>query len=153
MNRIFAALVLAAVAAARASAAPPLPFDGKWWKNPRVVRELALTSAQVDRIEKIFLRVRPELIDLRADFEKKRLEQESAMDDPKIDGRDAERRIDAVEDARAKLAKARAAMFLEIRDVLTPEQRQKILDRRERRRMRGAGFAARGPIAASTLNP
>jgi len=148
VKRVAAVLILAAVSAAGASAAPPLPFDGKWWKNPRVARELELTPAQVDRIEKIFLRVRPELIDLRADLEKKRLRQESAMDDPTIEGREAERRIDEVEDARTKLAKARAAMFLEIRDVLTPEQRRKILDRRERRRLRGARFGLRGPLAS-----
>ena len=148
MNRAAAALMVFAALSAGASAAPPLPFEGKWWKNPRVVRELELTPVQVDRIEKIFLRVRPELIDLRADLEKKRLRQESAMDDPKIDGREAERRIDEVEDARTRLAKARAAMFLEIRDVLTPDQRQKILDRRERRRLRGLRSGARGPLAA-----
>lgn len=147
MKRIAAALIVAVIAAA-ASAAPPAPLEGKWWKNPRVARELGLTAAQVDRIEQIFLRVRPQLIDLRADLEKKRLQQESAMEDPKADGREAESRIDAVEDARSRLAKARAAMFLEIRDVLTPDQRQKILALRDRRRLRGARFGARGAFAS-----
>jgi len=121
--------------------------EGKWWKNSRVVRELALTEAQVDRIEKVFLRVRPTLIDLRADLEKKRLLQESVMDRPNVDTQEAARHIDDVEQARSKLEKTRATMFLEIRQILTPEQWQKARDfqdrARERRRQRFPGLRER----------
>jgi len=116
------------------------PLEGKWWKNPRIARELSLTPPQVDRIEAIFLRVRPELIDLRADFEKKRLRQESAMQAPEVDPREAEKAIDEVEEARSRLAKARMGMFLEIRGVLTTEQRDRarslIEEKREGRTLR-----------------
>jgi Spy/CpxP family protein refolding chaperone len=110
------------------------PLEGKWWKNPRIESELSLTPTQVDRIEAIFLRTRPALIDLRADLEKKRLLQESAMDKPDVDPREAERCIDDVEQARARLAKARMAMLVEIRRVLTPEQRERARELFEERR-------------------
>jgi len=139
VKRLLAAIALLGCGAA-APGAPPLSQDGKWWKNTRVVRELALTGPQVDRIEKIFLRVRPALIDLRGDLEKKRLLQDAAMEQPNVDTAEASRRIDDVEQARSRLEKARAMMFLEIREVLTPEQRQKarglIEERRERRGLR-----------------
>ena len=128
--------VVALLCAATAWASAPAGEGGKWWKNTRVVRELDLSDAQVDRIEAIFLRVRPALIDLRADLEKKRLLQESAMDRPTVDSVEAERRIDDVEQARSKLEKARAMMFLEIRQVLTPEQRRKARELLEERRER-----------------
>ncbi|HET9794933.1 MAG TPA: Spy/CpxP family protein refolding chaperone [Thermoanaerobaculia bacterium] len=135
MKRWFAVLVL--LTAARAWGAP---LDGKWWKNPRIVRELSLTEPQVDRIEAIFRQARPELIDLRADLEKKRLLQESAMEKPEVDPKEAERRIDDVEQARTRLAKARMAMLLEIRGVLTPGQRDRarelFQERREGRTLR-----------------
>jgi len=134
MKRLFAAVVL--LCAASAWALAPAGEGGKWWKNTRVVRELDLSDAQVDRIEAIFLRVRPALIDLRADLEKKRLLQESAMDRPTVDAVEAERRIDEVEQARSKLEKTRAMMFLEIRQVLTPEQRRKARELLEERRER-----------------
>ena len=139
VKRLIAVIVLLGWGAA-ARGAPPFSPDGKWWKNTRVVRELALTGPQIDRIERIFLRVRPALIDLRADLEKKRLLQDAAMEQPNVDTAEASRRIDDVEQARSKLEKARAMMFLAIREVLTPEQRQKarglIEERRERRGLR-----------------
>ncbi len=135
MKRWLAILVMLSAAGAWGA-----PLDGKWWKNPRIVRELSLTPPQVDRIEAIFLRVRPELIDLRADFEKKRLQQESTMQAPDVDRREAEKRIDEVEEARSRLAKARMGMLLEIRGVLTPEQRDRarslIEEKREARPLR-----------------
>ncbi len=130
---LFAAISLAAVCAAGPLDGMP---DGKWWKYPRVVRQLELTDAQVDQIERIFLRMRPQLIDLRADLEKKRLLQESAMEQPSVRTDDAAKLIDQTEEARSRLEKARARMFLEIRQVLTPEQCEKILERRSEIRER-----------------
>ena len=142
MKRTLAIAVLFLASAAWAAPA----FEGKWWKNPRVVRELALTPNQVDRIEEVFLRARPTLIDLRADLEKKRLLQESAIEKPDVDPKEAERRIDDVEGARSKLAKARMAMLLDIRRVLTPEQRDRarelFQERREGRPLRPRGERA-----------
>jgi Spy/CpxP family protein refolding chaperone len=110
--------------------------EGKWWKSPRAIRMLRLSDAQIDQIEKIFLRVRPQLIDLRADLEKKRLTQNSLMEQPSVKTDEASRAIDETEKARSKLEKARAMMFLEIRRVLTPDQREKILEKREEIRER-----------------
>jgi Spy/CpxP family protein refolding chaperone len=121
-------LVAAAVAGAGPAGGVP---DGKWWKNPRAVRMLGLTDAQVDQIEKIFLRVRPQLIDLRADLEKKKLVQDSLMERPDVKTDEAAKAIDETEKARSRLEKSRAMMFLEIRQILTPEQRAAIMERRE----------------------
>jgi Spy/CpxP family protein refolding chaperone len=110
--------------------------DGKWWKNPRVARELNLSAAQVDEIEKIFLRNRPILIDLRADLEKKRLYKDSLLEEENVDTAEAAKKIEEVEEARSKLEKARAMMFLEIRKVLTPEQREKAFELRSQMRER-----------------
>ena len=133
----FLAIPALLIAAALAAAGPVegMP-DGKWWKNPRAVRLLRLTDAQVDQIERIFLRVRPQLIDLRADLEKKRLVQNSLLERPAVKTEEAAKSIDETEIARSRLEKARAMMFLEIRQVLTPEQRAMLLERRERRQDR-----------------
>ena len=147
MKRIAAMAILLGAAAAWGGPA----LEGKWWKNPKIARELALRPEQVDRIEEVFLRARPALIDLRADLEKKRLLQESTMEKPDVDPREAERRIDEVEQARSKLAKARMAMLLDIRRVLTPEQRDRARElfeeRREGRPLRPRG--ARAPRSDS----
>ena len=82
------------------------------------------------------LGVRPQLIDLRADLEKKRLVQNSLMEGPAVKTEEAAKSIDDTEIARSRLEKARAMMFLEIRQVLTPEQRAALVERREEIRER-----------------
>jgi Spy/CpxP family protein refolding chaperone len=131
------------------SAAPGLPsggwIEGKWWKNPRAVRDLGLTAAQSDRIEEVFLRVRPALIDLRADMEKKRLVRDSILERPTVDPKEAARAIDALGEARSRLDKARALMLLEIRQILTSDQREKIAVSNERLRERRRPRMGRPP--------
>ena len=137
-----ASLLFAAMAAAGPLDGMP---DGKWWKSPQVARMLKLSDSQVDQIEKVFLRVRPQLIDLRADLEKKRLVQNSLMEEPSVRTEDASKAIDETERARSRLEKARAMMYLEIRQVLTPDQREKLLEKRQEMRERRQNRLRRPP--------
>ncbi len=135
---VFAVLLTAL--ALPAFATPELP-DGKWWKRPRIAAEIGLTPEQSKEIEKIFVRSRTKLIDLRADLEKKQLLLQEAMEDPSADRKSIAARIDVVENARAELQKARALMILDMKQVLKPEQwehllqkQQEIRERQEERR-------------------
>ena len=110
--------------------------DGKWWKRPRVVQALGLTSPQTSELEKIFARSRPKLIDLKADLEKKQFAYEQAMSADKVDRADVEAKIEAREQARAKLQKELAVMELDMKQVLTPEQREKVMQFREENRQK-----------------
>ena len=115
-----AALVLAGSAAAQQAIA-----DGKWWKRPRIAQALALTPAQTSDLEKIFARSRPKLIDLKADFEKKQFDYQQAMTADRVDRKAVEAAVAAREQARARLQTELSLMELDMRQVLTPEQREK----------------------------
>lgn len=146
--------IAAALLAAPLLASPDLP-EGKWWKRPRVASAIGLTEDQSREIEGVFVRSRGRLIDLKADLEKKQAEVQDVMDDDSADRRVVAQRIDAMENARAELQKARALMFLDMKRVLRPEQwerlremqmqaRRTMDERRRRLRMedrprRGAG--------------
>ena len=39
------------------------PAEGKWWKRPRIAKQLDLSADQVAQLEKIFARCKPKLID------------------------------------------------------------------------------------------
>ena len=110
--------------------------EGKWWKRPRIVQALALTSTQSSELEKIFAKSRPKLIDLKADLEKKQFAYEQAMGADKVDRADVEAKIEAREQARAKLQKELALMELDMKQVLTPEQREKVMQFREENRQK-----------------
>ena len=125
------------------------PAEGKWWKRPRIARQLDLSADQVAQLEKIFARSKPKLIDLRADFEKKQFDYDQAMQTDDVSREELEKKIEAREQARASLQKELALMELDMKKVLSPEQREKLVGMREkaralvqerRRRMRDSAF-------------
>ena len=133
MRRILYAAALAVFCATPAIRAAEMP-DGKWWKNPRVTAELGLSPDQSTEIEKIFVRTRPKLIDLRADLEKKQLDLQVAMDDKTADRSAVEKKIEAVETARAALQKTRVLMLLDMKQVLKPDQWERLVQKQQERR-------------------
>ncbi|MDQ2977917.1 MAG: periplasmic heavy metal sensor [Acidobacteriota bacterium] len=136
LTAAFAALAIPVLAA------PDFP-DGKWWKRPRLEAEIGLSADQSREIEKIFVKSRTRLIDLKADLEKKQLAFQSSMEDQAADRHTVERQIEAVENARAELQKARALMVLDMKQVLKHDQWERLLqmqqEMRERRMMEKEG--------------
>ena len=133
MKRILCAAALAAFLAAPAVRAAGMP-DGKWWKNSRVAAELGLSPDQSTEIEKIFVRSRPKLIDLKADLEKKQFDLQVAMEDKTADRSAVEKKIEGVEIARAALQKTRALMILDMKQVLKPDQWDRLVQKQQERR-------------------
>jgi Spy/CpxP family protein refolding chaperone len=111
-------------------------IDGKWWKRPRIARELQLSADQTTELERIFARSKPKLIDLRADLEKKQFAYDQAMLAENVDRKAIEAMIEAREDARAALQKELSLMELDMKQVLKPEQRERLVRMREAARMR-----------------
>jgi Spy/CpxP family protein refolding chaperone len=110
--------------------------EGKWWKRPRIAQELQLTSEQDAQLEKIFVKSKPRLIDLRADLEKKQFEYEQAMQGDTVDRKAVEAKIEAREDARGRLQKELSLMELDMKQVLKPDQRERLMRIREENRQR-----------------
>jgi len=108
--------------------------EGKWWKRPRIAQELALSPEQTEKLETIFAAAKPNLIDRRADFEKKQFDYEQAMESDTVDRKALEAKIEAREQSRAALQKELALMELDMKAVLTPAQREKLVRMRERAR-------------------
>src|SRR5262249_24094279 len=133
VRRLFFA---AAVLVLNAGALAAQDLDGKWWKNSNVAERIGLSADQVNEIEKVFVRTRPDFIDLRADLEKKQFLLQQAMEDENADRKDLEKKMEAAENSRAELQKARQRMLLDIRQVMKPEQWQKLLQLREEFRAR-----------------
>jgi Spy/CpxP family protein refolding chaperone len=132
------------LAAASMAAQADMP-EGKWWKKPRIAREIGLTDDQSRRIEDIFVRSRPKLIDLKADLEKKQFDLQTAMEN-NAPRPDVEKKLDAVENARKDLQKTRVLMLLDIKNELKPDQWEKLRQMREdaRERRNAKGGAQKG---------
>jgi Spy/CpxP family protein refolding chaperone len=134
VRRITAAVVLLAAGLAAPALNAQSIAEGKWWKRPRIARELNLSADQTAQIEKIFAGSKPKLIDLRADFEKKQFDYDQAMQSENPDRKALEAKIEAREQARAALQKELALMELDMKGVLNAAQREKLVEMRERAR-------------------
>ena len=99
---------------------------GKFWKRDKVRDRLQLTDDEIDRLEDILARNREWLEDMKADVKKKRAALDALLTDDRTDEATILAQVDKIEHARAKLGKARVAMLLEMRRVLTPEQQRQL---------------------------
>lgn len=101
-------------------------IQGKWWKHPKIAKELGLTNDQVNRIEAIFSSYRPQMIELDSKLKAKEEELKNTRRNPNSTREEISRLNDEVEDIRGNMKRVKVDMFLQIRDVLTPQQRAKL---------------------------
>ena len=129
--RFVIAAALGAALALPLSAQMPETPPGKWWKRPRVVQLLKITPEQQDRLEEIFSRNRKAFVDLKAEVEKNQIDVEDLVAKKDSDPKKVSTAIDVLEQSRSKLRKSMAMMFLEQKNVLTPQQWTLFLERRD----------------------
>jgi Spy/CpxP family protein refolding chaperone len=114
----------------------------KWWIDPQLRADLAITDAQSAAVDDIWQKSLPTLRDARGLLEK----QEDVLSVMIRDGA-AEAavaaQIERVENMRAELNKGRTLMIYRMNKVLTPEQRAKVKAMMERRDSKGRGPSAR----------
>ena len=103
-------------------AVPP----GKWWNDPAIVQNLALTPEQQKQMETLFQANRVKLIDLNASLQKEEVLLEPLLDVDHPDEAKVMPQIDRIAQARAELEKANARMLLGFRSVLNQEQWKKL---------------------------
>jgi Heavy-metal resistance len=125
VKRSLSALSLLLLLTGTALAVPQIP-DGKWWKRPRIASAVGLTPEQTAELEKIFVRTKPKLIDLKAELEKRQFEFQQAMEDPDADRQAVAERIEEREHARADLQKELALMVLDMKRVLREDQWERL---------------------------
>ena len=140
--RLGMACVLALAAALAATGASALgdergPGGGgthhaKFWRRDKIRHQLRLTDDEIDKLEDILARNRQGLEDMKADVKKKRATLDALLTDDRTDEATTLGQVDLIEHARAKLGKARVTMLLEMRGVLTPEQRRQLAQLRDK---------------------
>jgi Spy/CpxP family protein refolding chaperone len=100
--------------------------EGRWWGNPDLAQQLAITADQINRMDDILQQHRLRLVDLHAAVQKQELIMEPLVSADQPDETKLLAQIDKVAQARADLEKENARMLLDIRRVLTQDQWQKL---------------------------
>lgn len=131
-------LIAPAVLPAQTLDLPP----GKWWEIPRLVQHIQLTKEQQGRIGDLVYQSAQRMIDLNAGVERAKLALEKEVDQNDFDPDGVRAAFAAFQKARHQLENERFEMLLSVRQVLTPEQWNRLaglrdrLDQSRQRRMR-----------------
>ena len=98
-------------------------------RGEMMMRELNLTKEQSDKIADLRDRQARRAIDLRAQIQTAQLDLRKLMRADTPDKAAIGRQIDKLSGLRAELQKSRIGTMLDVRAILTPEQREKMRDR------------------------
>jgi Spy/CpxP family protein refolding chaperone len=91
-------------------------------------KEAGVSDEQMQRFHEIFQFVRVQLVDLRGEVEKREGDLQQLLNGAHVDTAQAERAVDAVLDARNRLAKVQTMMMVRMRQIVTQEQWLKIAE-------------------------
>ncbi|MCC7174243.1 MAG: periplasmic heavy metal sensor [Bryobacterales bacterium] len=125
MKNLTMVLLLAAAAAA-AQEPPPL----NWWDRPVAARALKLSPEQEKQVRAVQREFRDRLLDQQTAVRKAEANLQDLMNEDQVNEARTREAIDRVVAARGELMRTVSNMALRMRLVLTPEQWQRVRDRR-----------------------
>ena len=104
----------------------------------RFADEIGLSEDQLDRISSIKTEMEKKIVDLRAEKQKAEIDLRELIRDPKAKSSEIEKAAQKVVDLESQIRLNRIETAIKIRDVLTPEQREKVMEviKEHRRQMR-----------------
>ena len=108
-----------------------------WWHDKKVVTELQLTTDQIDRLDRIFVKHTEKAVPLRKEVQDLEKALDQTIRAQKLDVAAFAQEVDRIENKRAELNKMRAVMLYRLRLVLNTDQNNKfqaMLDRRDSER-------------------
>lgn len=115
------ALAIVLLLAFAGSAFAQLPA-GKWWRRPEIIRQLGLTEDQQARLDMVFRGAANDLIDLKAEVDKRSIELRGELDQSQLSRVSIQKIAERLNDARSRLFSRELSMLVDMRGVLTDEQ-------------------------------
>lgn len=100
--------------------------SSKWWKDPDIVKQLNLTPGEVKKLDKLFVKSRRRLIDLKNHVEKEQFEYQTLMESQTLDEKAVNRQLKKLEKARSELNSERSRFLVEVRKILGRDRFQKL---------------------------
>lgn len=113
-------LLLAPMAAAQTMPA------GKWWKDPDIAKELQLTPGDVKQLDKLFVKSRRQMIELKNRVEKEQFEYQNLMESKTLDEAAVNRQLQKLEQARSELNEERSRFVVAVRKILGSDRFQRL---------------------------
>ena len=113
---------------------------GKWWKKPQVAEKLSLTKEEQGKMDTMYLEYRRQMIDLRSQMERERLEMEQLLDSETLNASACMDRFKKLQEVQNSLATERFKLLVQVRELLGLDRFQKLKEEFQHFRMeRGHG--------------
>lgn len=91
---------------------------GRWWRDPSIVRDLALTSREQRALDDLYERNRDSLITMKADLERERIRLAELMRREPLDEASISAQMRRVEEKQQRLTQERMKYLIEVRKIL-----------------------------------
>jgi Spy/CpxP family protein refolding chaperone len=123
--------------------------------NPKIVKELGLSEAQVKTLRDAEFETQKRFADLRAELEKAGLDQAKLMTETSVDEKALMATVEKTGALRTEMAKLHVRQLLLLRNTLTPEQRDKAqaMMRRAMEQRRSHAEGRQGAQGAGPMGP
>ncbi|MDH3975123.1 MAG: periplasmic heavy metal sensor [Deltaproteobacteria bacterium] len=126
---------------------------GQWWRMPGAAEKLGLGREEQKRLDELYMTHRREMITLKGDVEKEKLEFEYLIDKETIDEQAVKGQFEKLHNARGKMSMARFSFLLEVRKILGYERYQKLKSEFQQRRMMRGDRGGRRPMGDERGEP
>lgn len=100
--------------------------SGKWWHNPKIVKELNLSKKEVRKLDKLYADTRRKLIKLKSAVETEQFELDNLLNSKKMDDAEVRKQFERLEKARKKLADERFKFVVGVREIIGSDRFQQL---------------------------
>lgn len=100
--------------------------SGKWWHNPKIIKELNLSKKEVRELDKLYADTRRKLIKLKSAVETEQFELDNLLNSKKMDDAEVRKQFERLEKARKKLADERFRFVVGVREIIGSDRFQQL---------------------------
>ena len=100
--------------------------SGKWWHNPKIIKELNLTKKEVRNLDKLYANSRRKLIKLKSAVESEQFELDNLLSSKTMDDAEVRKQFERLEKARKKLADERFKFVVGVRGIIGSDRFQQL---------------------------
>jgi len=104
----------------------------KWWKHRDIIKELNLSDRQINQIDQVFNSNKGKISSLNNRLKRRESELNKMINNPNTPDDQIFKASNNVESIRDDLRQVRLNMRIKIRSILTPKQREKLLEIRSK---------------------
>ena len=100
--------------------------SGKWWHNPKIIKELNLSKKEVRNLDKLYADSRRKLIKLKSAVESEQFELDNLLSSKTMNDAEVRKQFERLEKARKKLADERFKFVVGVREIIGSDRFQQL---------------------------